>query len=153
MADLAVTDVTATQVSSVISGRERKNEITLAFGDATKTYPAGGVPLSLAMLGLKRNVKSLIFADSSSGDGYVYKHDLTNNKIRIYTQGAVVGAAGAVTMDDFPVTASAGTDASLSLSLTNSAGAGTHRWGDLKELAASSAAPAATTLKVIAVGW
>lgn len=153
MADIVSTDLTVTQVSSVIVGRTRRNELTLVFGNGTLTYPANGIPLTLAQLGLKRDIKALHIVDPSNADGYVYKWDKSNNKIRVYTQGVVVGAAGAVTTDDFPVTASAGTDAALSLQLTNSAGAGTHRWGDLKELVGGSAAPAATTLKVIVEGW
>lgn len=153
MADLAASDITVTQIGKSEIGKfSRSHVLDLAFGDGSLLYPAGGVPLSLAKLNLKDHVDSVEFADESNGDGYVYKWDKANNKIRIYTQGAVVGAAGAVAMDDFPVTPSQGTDAALSLSLTGTAGAGTHRWGDLKELA-TGAAVVATTLRAVVRGW
>ena len=153
MAAIAVTDVTATLVGKTEIGKVSKTHVMdLTFGNGTLTYPTGGIPLSTSLLGMKRNVDAVQICDASAADGFVYKWDKTNNKILIFTQGALVGAAGAVAMDDFPVTAGVGTDAALSLSLTGSAGAGTHRWGGLKELAATDT-PAATTLRVIVRGW
>lgn len=93
MPDLAVTDVTATQTSSVLSGRERRNEITLAFGDGVKTYPTGGVPLSLALLGLKRNVKSLDIV-GQGGAALLFDWDKTNNKIRMFFPTQQTAGAG-----------------------------------------------------------
>lgn len=151
MADIAVTDVTATKVGKTEIGKVSKEHVMdLAFGNGTLTYPVGGVPLSVSKLGLAREVQSVQIVGAP--DGFVYKWDHVNNKIQIYVQGVVVGAAGAVTMDDFPVTAAVGTDAAISVSLTNSAGAGTHRFGALKELAAADT-PAATALRVIVRGW
>ena len=151
MADLAVTDVTATKVGKTEIGNTVKTHVMdLAFGDGALTYPTGGVPLSVAKLGLSREVHSVQIAGAP--DGFVYKWDHVNNKIQIYVQGVLVGAAGAVAMDDFPVTAAVGTDAEISVSLTNSAGAGTHRFGSLKELAATDT-PAATALRVVVRGW
>lgn len=153
MADIAVTDVVATKIGKSEIGHVSKSHVMdLVFGDGSLTYPTGGVPLSVSLLGMKRNVDAVMICDASHGDGFVYKWDKTNNKILIYTQGVLVGAAGAVAMDDFPITAGVGTDAAISVSLTGSAGAGTHRWGGLKELAATDT-PAATTLRVIVRGW
>ena len=153
MADIAVTDVTATLVGKTEIGKVSKSHVMdLTFGDGALTYPTGGVPLSTSLLGMKRNVDAVMICDASGADGFVYKWDKTNNKILIYTQGVLVGAAGAVAMDDFPITAGVGTDAAISVSLTGSAGAGTHRLGPLKELAATDT-PAATTLRVIVRGW
>ncbi len=151
MADIAVTDITATKVGKTEIGKTVKTHVMdLAFGDGALTYPTGGVPLSVAKLGLAREVHSVQIAGAP--DGFVYKWDQVNNKIQIYTQGVLVGAAGAVAMDDFPVTAAVGTDAAISVSLTGSAGAGTHRLGALKELAATDT-PAATALRVVVRGW
>lgn len=153
MPAIAVANVTATMVGKSEIGKVSKSRVMdLAFGDGALTYPTGGIPLSTSLLGMKRDVDAVQICDASAADGFVYKWDKTNNKILIFTQGALVGAAGAVAMDDFPVTAGVGTDAALSLSLTGSAGAGTHRWGGLKELAATDT-PAATVLRVIVRGW
>lgn len=153
MAAIAVTDVTATKIGKSEIGKVSKTHVMdLAFGDGALTYPTGGVPLSTSLLGMKREVLAVQICDAMSADGFVYKWDKTNNKILIYTQGVLVGAAGAVAMDDFPITAGVGTDAAISVSLTGSAGAGTHRLGPLKELA-STDTPAATTLRVIVRGW
>ncbi len=151
MAAIAATDVVATLVGKTEIGNVSKSHVmNLAFGDGSLTYPTGGIPLSVSKLGLKRNVEAVQIVGAP--DGFVYKWDHVNNKVQIYTQGVLVGAAGAATMDDFPVTAAVGTDGAISISLTSSAGAGTHRFGALKELA-STDTPAATTLRVLVRGW
>ena len=151
MADIAVTDITATKVGKTEIGKTVKSHVMdLAFGNGTLTYPTGGIPLSVSKLGLAREVHSVQIAGAP--DGFVYKWDHVNNKILILTQGVLVGAAGSVTLDDFPVTAGVGVDAAISVSLTNSAGAGTHFLGPLKEIAAADT-PAATVLRVVVRGW
>lgn len=155
MADLAASDVTHTQVGKAeIHRQSRRVIVDVAFGDGALTYPTGGVPLTLAKLGFKRGIDSIKIVNASHGDGYVYKVDIANLKIRIYAQGVTVGAAGAVAMDDFPVTAAPGVKAAgISVSLPGTIGAGTHGIGALKELVASTDAPAATTLRLECEGW
>lgn len=151
MAAIAVTDVTATLVDKTEIGKVSKTHVMdLTFGNGTLTYPTGGIPLSTSLLGMKRNVDAVQICDASNADGFVYKWDRTNNKILIYTQGVLVGAAGAQTLDDFPVTAGVGVTADTHLSLK--AGGATVRLGPLKEIAAADT-PAATTLRVIVRGW
>lgn len=57
---------------------------SVTFGDGALTYPAGGIPLTKAKLGLPNQLESLLFVDSGSANGYVYKFDQANAKIRIY---------------------------------------------------------------------
>jgi hypothetical protein len=152
MAAIAATDFTVTQVRKFELGRSSKTgTFDLAFGDGSLTYPASGIPMpSLSQLGFRRNIDDVVIVDPANANGFVYKYDKANHKLRIYTQGAVVGAAGSETLDDFPVTAGVGVTADTHLSLK--AGAGTVRWGGLKELATGDT-PAATTLRVVVTGW
>src|SRR3972149_5325313 len=150
MPAIAAANVTYTITSRERIGRLKTIECSIAFGDAALTYPAGGVPLTLASLGLARNIKHINISDSSNGDGFVYKWDKTNNKIRIYVQGVTLSAAGAGTPDDYPVTAGVGVS-TISFSAVV-AGAGTYGFGAMKEFL-TSVAPSATTLKVQVVGF
>lgn len=153
MADIASSDITVTQVGKTEIGKQSRTSVfDLAFGNGTLTYPVGGVPLSLSALGFKRNIESLVFADQGNANGFVYKWDKGNNKILIYTQGVTHGAAGATTLDDYPLTAGVGVTSGLSVSLNGPAGAQTSRLGPLKELAATDT-PAAVTLRVTVRGW
>jgi hypothetical protein len=154
MADLASTDVTYTSVRKPEIGRNSKTVIVdVAFGDGSLTYPTGGVPLDKAKLGFRDHVDSIRIVNPSHGDGFVYKPDISNLKIRIYSQGVEVEAAGSATMDDFALSAGVGVKSGITVSLNNDAGAGVHGLGALKELVASSDAPAATTLRLECVGW
>lgn len=150
MADLAATDVTVTIEERRIESRKRIHRVKIVFGDGALTYPAGGVPMpAKEKFGMLRNLDYLILIDSDDANGITWKYDKDNNKLRAYVQGALVGAAGAQTMDDFPVTAGFGVTADTHLSLK--AGSATVRFGDLKE--ASAGAPAAQTIYAQAVGW
>lgn len=152
MADLVAADVTVTVQDRQISGRKRRNLVKIAFGDGAKTYPANGIPMPAKdVFGMVRSLDTLIVHDSDDASGIYWKYDKENNKLRAYVQGALVGAAGAAVLDDFPVTAAFGTTASLSLSFN--AGAATNRWGALKEAVGGTDAPAAQTLYAEAVGW
>lgn len=70
----------------------RTFEFKLVFGDGASTYPAGGIPLTAAKLGCPVQVRSLDLFSPSSGDGYLYKYDFVNNKIRIYQSPAIASA-------------------------------------------------------------
>ncbi len=154
MPALVAADFTVSQVGKAELGRQSKTVVTdLTFGDGAKTYPTGGIPLpTLANLGFRRNIESIHIPQDSSGDGFVYKVDHANHKLLIYTQGVAHGAAGAVALDDYPVTAGVGVTAGVSVSFNGPAGAQTTRIGSLKELAATDT-PAATTIRCVIRGW
>lgn len=61
---------------------------SLVFGDGASTYPTGGIPITLAQLGFRNTLRALNIIDMNSGDGYIYKFNLSTMKIRIYTGGA-----------------------------------------------------------------
>lgn len=155
MVDIVASDVTITVQKSLKAGKRRRNRVKIAFGNGTLTYPSGGIPLPAGTkFGLPGNqLEYLILTDNEDSTGLVWKYDQENKKLRCYVQGYAHGAGGAVTMDDYPVTAAVGVTSGISVSLTTGAGAATGRLGGLVELAATSDAPAATVIYAEAVGW
>lgn len=88
MANIATTDITYAEVagSAKASPSEpRKSAIfTVTFGNGVLTYPAGGVPLDKNKLGCPTQIDELTVIDAASANGFIYKYDLTNNKLRIF---------------------------------------------------------------------
>jgi hypothetical protein len=98
MADLTASDVVVTLLphdSYNPPGMLNTSFPTIVFGDASKTYPANGIPLpAMGLLGeFKKEIKRIIIT-SPPGDGYVYKWDKVNGTIRMYqgNGGTVSGA-------------------------------------------------------------
>jgi hypothetical protein len=147
MTALASTDVTITVVTPTRDNRYRDNLCKVEFGNGTLTYPANGVPLpSFASFGMRKQLISLSLVDQDDASGIIWKYDQGNHKLRGYIQGIIVSAAGAATVDDFPLdTTSDPLATAVSLSLTNNTGAGTKYLGKLIELATTHA-PATQTL-------
>ena len=94
MADIASGDVTYSQKSFSVANPKVSRVFSLVFGDGVLTYPAGGVPLVKGHLGCPNAIESFKFVDMANANGYVYKYDYTNNKIKIY-QGDNNNAADA----------------------------------------------------------
>jgi hypothetical protein len=95
MADIAASNVAYVQTSKeVIDSGMRKFVMTVTFGDGVLTYPAGGIPLTAAQMGCPNEVRTLNLFSPDSANGFVYKYDQANNKIRIY-QGDNNNAADA----------------------------------------------------------
>ena len=154
MPDIAASDVTVTvqkqQLLRGSPGAQRRNRVKIDFGDDALTYGTG-VPMPVAAkFGMQKDMEYLILFDQDDSRGHVWKYDFANKKLRCYVQGAVVGAAGVQTLDDFPVTAGDGVTADTHLSLK--AGNATIRWGVMVEMAATDA-PAAQTMFAEAVGY
>ena len=82
MADIAAGDVTYTLVKQrkEDSGNKVIN-LTVAFGNGTLTYPSGGIPLTAAKMGCPNQIISCMLNSPASSNGFVYKYDLTNNKL------------------------------------------------------------------------
>ncbi len=84
MADIAVGDVTYTVgQQSLLEDSRRMNRVTLAFGDSALTYPAGGIPLSLAKLGVPTSLDSFKVVDKGTS-GYSFSVDLANSKLVMF---------------------------------------------------------------------
>jgi|SRR6266850_8015033 len=92
MVALVAGDITVTVNERRIAGsnKKRRNRVTITYGDGAKTYPAGGIPLPAASgFGMTRQIDYVTLVDPMAGDGFVYKYDSVNNKIRIYAETTV----------------------------------------------------------------
>lgn len=76
---------------SVLEDGRKLNNVTLALGDGSASYPAGGIPLSKADLGLVAYIDS-VAVQNDAGSTRMYKYDYANEKLRIYVEGAAVYA-------------------------------------------------------------
>lgn len=80
MADLAASDITATLLlRKRIEGRSYFHW-RLVFGDGVKTYGAGGVPITLALVGMPNIIEDLIIYDNGISV-YVWSYDRVNMKL------------------------------------------------------------------------
>lgn len=156
MANIAASDVTYSYdraSSSWIGARGYSNEGTVAFGNGTLTYPAGGIPLTKASMGCPNYLESIEIIEQTVGTtGFVYRYDRTNEKLMIFSQGlltsatgpAAAGATGAVATNAAASEVAAyqviGTSASTAYNL-----------GPLHQV--SALAIAAQTLRVRAIGY
>jgi hypothetical protein len=85
MPDIAASDVSYSEQESDFGANAKiERVVSLSFGDGALTYPAGGVPLTLAGLGMTTKLDSLNIIDEANGNGFAYKYDKANNKLRIY---------------------------------------------------------------------
>lgn len=81
----------AANVTYALQGKVSKDDasfrhiiLNITFGDGALTYPAGGIPLTAGKMGCPSQIKSFSLVSPASANGFVYKYDLTNNKLRIY---------------------------------------------------------------------
>lgn len=130
----------------VVAGNQYIVAGTIAFDSS---YPTGGESFTAADLGL-RIVDMMILQSGSSG--FAYEYDYTNSKVLVYSQGAAHATGGAVTMDDYAITAGPGVSASVSMSFETGAGAVTHRWGPLKEIASTDDLSTITGVRFVCFG-
>lgn len=129
----------------VTAGNQHIVTGTIAFDSS---YPAGGEAFAAADLGL-RTVDLMLIQSGSAG--FVYEYDYTNSKVKVYTQGVAHGAAGSVTLDDYPVSAGPGATASSSISREASA-TSPLRMGPMKEIAASDDLSTVTGVRFVCFG-
>lgn len=129
----------------IVSGNQR---VVVGNIDFDSSYPTGGESFTAADLGLR--VIDLVVLQSGS-KGFVYEYDYTNSKVLVYTQGVAHGAAGAVTLDDYPVTAGPGATASSSISREASA-TSPLRIGPMKEIASTDDLSTVTGVRFIVYG-
>src|SRR6476620_8308825 len=92
MPALAASDVTVTVIESrTISNRQRENLVRLTFGDSSKTYPAGGIPLpSAANFGFRSPLRYLLpVQDRNLTSLTQYRHDYAAGTLRGYHVGSI----------------------------------------------------------------
>ncbi len=95
MAGFGTADVTYTVKNLRTLGNSLKhNRIQLTFGDSSKTYSAGGIPLVIGSLGCPNTVQSITVVEQSTA-GYLFSFISSTNKLAIF-QGAGVAHAHAI---------------------------------------------------------
>lgn len=155
MPALQSSDVTVTvsnRNKDIAHGRVGKN-LTLAsvqFGDGAKTYPTGGVPLpAMSQFGYQRAI-DFVSIQEPVGNGFQYKYDEDDHKIKIFTQGVVTGSTAATTTESGALAEdSEGSETDVRLS--NTAIDTTYDLGGMIELP-NTVAPASATLKLLILG-
>lgn len=100
MGDFASTDVTvtiATRDREIFGATAGKNGTiaVVAFGNGALTYNTGGVPMpAIGVFGFHKEIR-LGIIQQPVANGFVYKYDKDNRKIKIFTQGFTTGSTGA----------------------------------------------------------
>lgn len=88
MADIAASDITYTEEAGSASFEQnarRSGVFSMAFGNGTLTYPAGGLTITKGKLGCPTKIEEFLIEDPGSANGFVYKYDRGNEKLRIYS--------------------------------------------------------------------
>lgn len=155
MADLAAADVAVSIPSSnrdfggVHTGKNL-SIATLTFGDGSKTYPAGGIPMpAIGQFGYRKAL-DFVAVEPPPGNGFVYKFDRANHKLKIFTQGITTGSTAATTSGNGALVENSAA-AETAARMPNTAIDTTYDFGPLKEMAATIA-PAAVSLTLFMAG-
>lgn len=83
-----------------ILGKLRMSQGSLAFGDGALTYPYGGVPMpAIGNFGMNKEVSMFDIVDAS-GDGFIYRYDQANRKIKMFAPAPAIVFEEVVTMTD-----------------------------------------------------
>ena len=92
MANIAAGDITYSLLQNrSLANSKKSNLVQLVFGDGALTYPAGGVPITIAKLGCPVIVESMaVVAQGTSG--YKFQYDRANAKL-VMIQGDNDGVA------------------------------------------------------------
>jgi len=156
MAALTSTNVAVavTPAQRDMAGAGAFKNFTLAqitFGNGTLTYPTGGVPLpDKSAFGLHKAI-DLVLIEQPPANGFVYKYDKDNHKIKIFTQGVLTGATAAAANEDGALVKNSGGVEAAAPRLPKTAANQTYDLGPMIELP-SSIAPAAVTLPLLVIG-
>lgn len=163
MATLTSADVTVASVRRERVGRLNHHYVDFTFGDGALTYPSAGIPLpALSKLGMLRELV-LVNIEQPPGNGFHYKFDRANHKLRIY-RSAGFTPAGTVAAPTMAVTnGTAGNAVTFNTDHLEATGGGTLACGApaftgtavsaaaLVE-ADTSHAPASTTIRCLLIG-
>jgi len=154
-----MTAIVATDVAVSSSHRNRDvfpvggkimSIVDITVGDGALTYPTGGMPLpDKANFGMKREV-SAILIEQPSANGFIYKYDRENNKLKIFTQGAVTGSTAAAAAEDGALAENSAA-AEGTVRLPNTVADTTYDMGGMIELPATIA-PAEVTIRLLVFG-
>lgn len=135
--------LTISALKKDIAGNKRMHSGQITFDSS---YDAGGESLTPNNIGL-HNIENI---EIMSASGFYFEYDYTNRKVKVLVPSVVIGAAGAATIDDFPLTGT-GASTARSIGLDNAA-SGTVRFGAQQEVAASTNL-SAVVARFIATGY
>lgn len=166
MAGIGTADVTYTVKNLRRMGNSKvQNRIQLTFGDSSKTYSAGGIPLVIGSLGCPNVVESLTVVEQGTA-GYLFSFISSTNKLAIFQGAGVAHAHPIIIASNAGTSGTQAANATLALGLFNSGAAVTvaAQAGTLGGVAAAtptnaalaevtSVAIAAQTIVVEVVGW
>lgn len=96
-----VTPVGERKLQIMAGANRRRSKVSIVFGNATDTYPAGGVPLPSKLGIFPRSLDSVNLYDTSN-DGFNYKYDGTNNRVKMFHPGATTVVGVEFTSADKP---------------------------------------------------
>jgi len=155
MAAFASTDVSVTihaRDRDIGHGSIMKNVslASITFGDGALTYATGGVPLpAKEQFGFQKEIKFLAIQQPVA-NGFIYKYDADNHKIKIFTQGFTTGSTAAASNENGAlVEDSAGSEGTPRI--PNTAADTTYDMGPMIELP-NGIAPAEVTLPLLMIG-
>lgn len=109
MTDLAAGDVSYSIDVKRIGPRSRRyNKVTLTFGDAALTMPAGGLPLTNAKMGCPNSLESVNVIGhsikvSSTLSKVLLQYDPVNNKIQCYIDPGIAAHTHALHLNNADV--------------------------------------------------
>ena len=163
MADIAAGDVTYTLMNQRTLGDSRKlNRVKLDFGNATLTYPASGIPITIGKLGCPTVVESLVVVDKGTS-GYSFMYDQSAKKLVMFQSPAhthdlkiIAGQAAAGTDAISAKTLTLGKESATNITI---AGANSATLGGVVSSSGttqsepSAVAIAAQTIEVEVIGW
>lgn len=122
--------------------------MVVATVDLDSSYPSGGYSLTPAMLGLV-TIKHM---DTQHRSGVSLDYDFSSNKLRCFVPAVSVGALGAATLDDAPISSVGGTT-TRSIGIDNGGASSTIRFGVQAEVAASANLSTITGARIVAFGY
>lgn len=162
MANIAAGDVTYTILTKSRDAKgKRVNIVKIQFGDGALTYPAGGIPITKAKLGLPTNIDALLPMGGGT-TGYDFQFDKTNEKIFMLQNAAhshPLTLKNAAVADGATTRVNAGTNllgANTGSDITVAGGGasgGVQANTALVGSEPSAVAIAAQTVHVMAIGW
>ncbi|MCX5818449.1 MAG: hypothetical protein NT047_00825 [Deltaproteobacteria bacterium] len=156
MGAFASTDVTVTvagrdrEIAGAAAGRNQ-TIATVTFGNGSLTYATGGVPMpAIGTFGFRNEIKMGLI-EQPPANGFFYKYDAVNRKIKIFTQGFTSGSttagaaeSGALVLNSLGVEATAPRMPTTAVNTV-------YDMGPLVELA-NGATPAAVTMNILFIG-
>lgn len=153
MTALASTDVTVSvsrRDKDMFGGMRKATIADITFGDGALTYPTGGVPLpAKGAFGFTKEI-AMGLIEQPPGNGFIYKYDRANHKLKILNQKVTTGSTTVTTSASGALIENEN-GAETVARLYGTAVDTTYNLGQLGEVSTAHA-PASTTVRMIFFG-